>query len=106
MQDTYIGTSSCPDELGNTHTFRYSLLTRQLPAGAFLFEEYGVQVAEEGGSCVQLSGLTHSRSRIDTLLALLVEHTVSPISLYNVVDDWANENHLPRPKPQQVVEMY
>jgi hypothetical protein len=105
MQDTFIGASTCPDELGKPHTFRYSLLTRQLPAGAFLFEEYGVQVAEEGGSCVQLSGLTHSRTRIDALLALLVEHTVSPTSLYDVVEDWAKENHLPQPKPQQVVEM-
>jgi len=105
MQDTFIGTSSCPDEQGTSHTFRYSLLTRQLPAGAFLLEEYGVQVAEDGGSCVQLPGITHSRSRIDELLSLLVAHTVSPAGLFDVVEDWAKENHLPQPKPQQVVEM-
>lgn len=106
MQDTLIGTSTCPDEQGTFHTFHYSLLTRQLPAGAFLFEEYGVQVAEDGGSCVRMPSITHSRSRIDTLLALLVEHAVSPIGLYDVVEDWAKENHLPQPKPQQVVELY
>ena len=106
MQDTLICTSTCPDESGKPHTFHYSLLTRQLPAGAFLFEEYGVQVAEEGGSCVRLSGITHSRSRIDDLLALLADHTVSPTGLFDVVEDWAKENHLPQPKPQQVMELY
>ena len=90
---------------GASHSFHYSLLTRQLPAGAFLFEEYGVQIAEEGGSCVRVPGITHSRSRIDELLSLLVTHTVSPTGLYDVVEDWAKENHLPQPKPQQVVEV-
>ena len=105
MQDTFIGTSTCPDEAGTPHTFHYSLLTRQLPAGAFLFEEYGVQVAEEGGDCVQLPGLTHSRSHIDALLDMLIQYTVSPAGLFDVVEDWAKENHLPQPMPQQVVEV-
>ena len=105
MQDIFIGTCTCHDELDNPHTFHYFLLTRQLPAGALLFEEYGVQVAEEGGDCVQLPGLTHSRSRIDALLDLLIKHAVSPAGLFDVAEDWAKENHLPQPKPQQVVEV-
>lgn len=105
MQDVLIATTRCPDEMGITHTFHYSLLTQPLAAGSFTFEEYGVQIQEEGGDCVRLTGITHSRTHIDRLLALLVEHAVSPAGLYDVVEDWANENHLPRPRPQQVVEV-
>ena len=104
MQNALIETAVCLDEQGIPHTFHYSLLSDRFHAGSFTFESYGVQVAEEGGDCVRLTGITHSRARMDELLALLIRHAVSPAGLYDVVEDWAKENHLPQPRPQQVVE--
>lgn len=105
MQDLIIDTKTCRDEQGIPHTFQYTLLIRHIPAGRFSFEEYGVAVSEDGGDCAQLPGITHSRSRIDALLALLMEHTVSPTGLCDVVEDWAKENHLPQPMSRQVARM-
>lgn len=95
MQETYIDTRSCLDEEGLLHTFRYFLLTRQIPAGNFLFQEYGVMVEETGADSAQISHVTHSQPKIQELLALLVQHAVTPVNLPDVVEDWAKENRLP-----------
>lgn len=105
MQDTIFDTRICVDEQGNTHSFHYSLLTEQIPAGSFTFEDYGVRVCEVGGDTAQLRSITHSRSRIEELLALLSEHAVSPAGLADVVEDWAKENHLPQPVSRQVADI-
>jgi len=96
MQETFIDTRSCLDEDGLLHTFRYFLLTRQIPAGRFCFEEYGVMVEETGVGSAQLCHLTHSRPKIQELLGLLIQCAVTPIDLPDVVEDWAKENHLPQ----------
>lgn len=95
MQETYIDTRSCLDEEGLLHTFRYFLLTRQIPAGNFLFQEYGVMVEEPGADSAQISHVTHSQPKIQELLTLLVQHAVTPVNLPDVVEDWAKENRLP-----------
>lgn len=95
MQETYIDTRSCLDEEGLLHTFRYFLLTRQIPAGSFLFQEYGVMVEETGVGSVQIAHVTHSQPKIEQLLSLLVQHAVTPVDLPDVVEDWAKENRLP-----------
>ncbi len=95
MQETYIDTRSCLDEEGLLHTFRYFLLTRQIPAGRFLFQEYGVMVEETGADCARICHVTHSHPKIQELLALLVGHAVTPVDLPDVVEDWAKENRLP-----------
>lgn len=105
MQDFIIATKTCRDEQGIPHTFQYALLVRHIPVGRFSFEEYGVSVSEIDGNCARLPSITHSRSRIDALLALLIEHAVSPTGLCDVVEDWAKENHLPQPMSQQVAHM-
>lgn len=105
MQEDMIGTRTCVDEQGTPHTFYYFLLTQQLPAGRFLFEDYGVKVAEAGADSTQLPGITHSRSHIQGLLTLLIGYAVSPTSLGDVVEDWAKENHLPQPGARQVVHV-
>ncbi|MBR2934724.1 MAG: hypothetical protein IKB79_03995 [Oscillospiraceae bacterium] len=105
MQEIIIGTKTCRDEQDTLHTFQYSLLVRHIPAGRFAFEEYGVAVVHQGGDCVRIPGITHSRTRIDALMELLMEHMVSPTELCYVVADWAKENHLPQPELQQVVEV-
>ncbi len=105
MQEIVIGTKTCRDEQDILHTFQYSLLLRHIPAGRFSFEEYGVAVAYQGGYRIRIPGITHSRTLIDNLMALLMEHVVSPTELCYVVEDWAKENHLPQPELQQVVEV-
>lgn len=105
MQDLIIATKTCRDEQGAPHTFQYTLLIGHIPVGRFSFEEYGVAVSEVGGDCARLPGITHSRSRIDALLTLLMDHTVSPTGLFDVVEDWAKENHLPQAMSRQVVHI-
>ena len=90
-----MGTRTCLDEQDKQHTFRYWLITQQIPIGRFAFEDYGVTVEEEGGERVCLRSITHSRPRIEALLALLLEHAVTPLNLPDVVEDWANKNCLP-----------
>lgn len=96
MQDTFIATRTYPDEQDKPHTVHYWLLTQHIPIGRFTLEDYGVTVEDEGGERVCLPSITHSRSRIDALLALLLEHTVTPLNLPDVVEDWAKENRLPQ----------
>lgn len=105
MQETYIDTRSCLDEEGLLHTFRYVLLTRQIPAGSFSFQEYGVMVEETGVYSARVCNVTHSYPKIQELMALLVQHAVTPVDLPDVLEDWAKENHLPQPEPQQVANM-
>lgn len=95
MQETYIDTRSCLDEEGLLHTFRYFLLTRQIPAGNFLFQEYGVMVEETGAERARICHVTHSHPKIQELLTLLIQHAVTPVDLPDVVEDWAKENRLP-----------
>lgn len=105
MQSCIFGTKTVTDELGNTHTFTYRLITQQIPAGQFFFEDYGVRVDDSGGESLCLPSLTHSRTQIHALLTQLLEYGVSPISLYDVAEDWAKENHLPQPRLQQVADV-
>ena len=87
------------------HHFRYSLLVRTIPAGHFQFEDYGVKVEETGADMVSLPSLTHSRTRIEALLSLLTQYTVTPINLPEVAEDWAKKHHLPQPMLQQVADV-
>ena len=96
MQETFIGTRTCADEQDKRHTIHYWLLTQHIPIGRFTLEDYGITVEEEGGERVCLPFITHSRSRIDALLTLLLEHVVTPLDLPDVVEDWAKESRLPQ----------
>lgn len=104
MQELLFGTKTLTDNEQNTHTFSYWLLTRQFPAGRFMFEDYGVRVSSADGESACLPSLTHSYTRIHRLLSLLFEYDVSPVGLYDVAEDWAKENHLPQPRLQQVAD--
>ena len=104
MHETMIGTRICSDELGFPHTFCYWLITQHIPAGHFTLENYGVKVEEEGGESACFYSITYSRTRIDTLLALLMEHAVTPVNLFEVMEDWTEKNRLPY-QPQQAVTM-
>lgn len=105
MQESLFKTATATEECGKTHRYSYWLITTQIPAGQISFEEYGVRITAADGESACLPSLTHSYSRIGSLLALLAEHTVSPSHLYDVAADWAKENHLPQPMLQQVADM-
>ena len=79
---------TCPDELGRSRTFHYSLTVDTVESGAFSCENYGVKISEDDGDTAAVPGITTSALRIDELMTLLVEHGVGPASLRDVVDDW------------------
>lgn len=105
MMETLAGTQVISDEQGTSHTLHYLLVSRQIPAGHFFFEEYGVKIEDVGHDSACVYPITHSRSRIEDLLSTLIRHAVTPVTLPDVVEDWAKENHLPQPKPQQVAKV-
>lgn len=105
MQELLFGRKTITAESDRTHTFTYWLITRQITAGQFTFEDYGVRVSTANGESACLPSLTHSYTLIHHLLTLLLENAVTPIGLYDVAEDWAKENHLPQPRLQQVADM-
>jgi hypothetical protein len=52
------------------------------------FESYGVEICCESGESACVRGITCSQNKILHLIALLMKHTVTPVSLRDVVDDW------------------
>lgn len=104
MMETLAGTQIISDEQGTSHVLHYLLVSRQIPAGNFLFEEYGVKIEDVDHNSMCIYPITHSHARMEDLLSLLIRHAVTPVTLFDVVEDWTKENHLPQPKPQQVVK--
>ena len=51
-------------------------------------EHYGVKIEWEGGDCAAIAGITASQSRIEELLCLLQAGSVTPSTLWDVVEDW------------------
>jgi len=89
MRELYVDTKKTVDEAGNCHEFIYSVLIGQMNAGRhFGCEAYGVKVSEVGGATAKVPNITISAHRIDALLGLLLEHTVSPAGLEDVISDW------------------
>ena len=87
MQESLFGTTTVTDEVGHGHTFSYWLITQQIPAGPFSFEDYGVRISSGSGESACLPSLTHSCRLIQHLLTLLLEYAVSPTGLYDVAVD-------------------
>ena len=83
-----IASRSITDEKGVLRRFHYSLLVEQIESGCFFCENYGVLISEENGDKASVPGITTSAAHIDELMTLLVEHSVSPITLTDVVSDW------------------
>lgn len=105
MMEMLTGTQNISDEQGTSHILHYLLVSRQIPAGKFFFEEYGVKIEDVGRDSTCIYPITHSRTRIDNLLSVLIRNAVTPATLPDVVEDWAKENHLPQPKLQQVAKV-
>lgn len=105
MTETLAGKQIISDEQGTSHTLHYLLISQQIPAGHFFFEEYGVKIEDVDRDSACIYPITHSRTRIDNLLSVLIRNAVTPATLPDVVEDWAKENHLPQPKLQQVAKV-
>ena len=88
MQEQLIHTQTCSDEQGIVHTFRYYLLTEQIPIGSFACENYGIRIEQVGGESSSAPGMTRSRTRVDQLAKLLANHSVSPAHLFDVIEDF------------------
>ena len=76
------------DQEGKNRCFHYFLTIDQEETPRLFCENYGVRIAEELGDESSLSGVTTSAARIDELMTLLVDNTVGPAGLADVVADW------------------
>ncbi len=76
------------DQEGRPRCFHYFLTIDQEETDRFFCENYGVRVAEEAADDRSLRAITTSASRIDELITLLVDNTVGPAGLDDVVSDW------------------
>ena len=79
MKTCFVGSSECLDQ-----TIRYSLLSASTEDGA---EQYGVLV-EYRDEQTAIPDITTSREDAENLLSLLVQGSVTPVSVQDVVDDW------------------
>ena len=84
----YITSRQAESEDGTNRCFQYFLLVEQVDSGNFQCENYGVRIVEEGVSSSSLPGLTTSAVRIDQLMTMLVDNTVGPVGLEDVIRDW------------------
>lgn len=83
-----IATRQCRDQRGKTRKFHYFLTVDQEQTPRLFCENYGVRIAEEGGSEHTVPAITTSAIRIDELMTLLVDNVVGPAGLADVVADW------------------
>ena len=86
--DFYITSRQTESEDGTIRRFQYFLVVDQVDSGSFHCENYGVRIVEDGVSSTALPGLTTSAVRIDQLMTTLVDNTVGPVGLEDVVRDW------------------
>jgi len=87
MKTLTYGEKTLP--LENPTQIRYSILVDEVSfmSGHILCEYYGVQV-EMGDQCEQIRYVTTSQKAIQELLELLEKGDVTPVSMYDVVNDW------------------
>lgn len=83
-----IATRQCKDQEGNYRRFHYFLTIDQEETPHFFCENYGVRICEEEGNECSIPAITTSAVRIDELMTLLVDHSVGPAGLADVVADW------------------
>lgn len=83
-----IATRQCRDQEGNCRRFHYFLTIDPEETPRFFCENYGVRISEENGSECSVPAITTSAARIDELMTLLVDHSVGPAGLTDIVADW------------------
>lgn len=88
MMEYTIASRTCTDEEGKLHTFHYYLLSQDIHTDQFSCEDFGVKIVGSDGTSVSIPNITPSYTRIMELMRLLTEHTVTPINLPEVIEDW------------------
>lgn len=88
MQKIYAGSRACRDHSGREYRFDYYILIEEIHAGGLCCEHYGVLVRDGSGNRSAVPGITPCRSRLEGLLALLMDNVVTPIDLPDVIQDW------------------
>ena len=83
-----IATRQCRDQEGKDRCFHYFLTVDLEEASSLCCESYGVHITEEGGDERSIPAVTTSAARIDELLTLLVDYTVGPAGLDDVIAEW------------------
>ena len=63
----------------------YYLLTEELGEA---WESYGVEIAYTDGENAKICGITLSQRQILLLISKLIECTVTPTTLRDVIEDW------------------
>ena len=86
--EIHIASRQAACEDGTIRRFQYFLLVDQVDSGSFQCENYGVRIVEEGVGSSAMPGLTTSAVRIDQLMTMLVDNTVGPVGLEDVLRDW------------------
>ncbi len=86
--ELYITSRQVMDQDGRQRIFQYYLTVDYVETGNFCCENYGVRITEQGVRTQSIPALTTSALRIDQLITALVDHTVGPAGLQDVVDDW------------------
>lgn len=66
----------------------YLLIQEVLFEGQLLGESYGVKLISEAGEKEEVRSVTVNQRRAFELLDLLVRNGVTPITLWDVVQDW------------------
>ena len=86
--EIYITSRKVTDENGSPRWFQYFLVVEHVDSGSFQCENYGVRITEDGVCSASVPGVTTSAVRIDQLMTMLVDNTVGPVGLEDVLRDW------------------
>lgn len=86
--DIHIATRSLADESGQARTFHYFLTVDVIETERFCCENYGVRITEQDKMTAAVPALTTSAERIDQLMTALVDNSVGPVGLRDIIEDW------------------
>ncbi len=89
MHELLVCTKEARDQEGKSREYTYSIIVDEMNVGPFCCESYGVKIREAPtGVLAVIPHVTTSIPRIDELMELLTQNTVTPSSLRDVMEDW------------------
>ena len=80
MRETLVAVQTVMDEQGRMYEFSY-----------YRLEEgncYGVCIRDQSGGAAMVPDITASKRKVNALLNRLIQGTVSPIGMQDVIEDW------------------
>lgn len=88
MKKIPVYEESWQNEEGNTGAYQYYLLVEEVETAHFFCENYGISVKDCAGSEVEIKGITCDKARVESLLEVLRQYKVSPLTVGDVIADW------------------